>query len=43
MAWAHTKVYQKLTVELNNGLAQDRLATLTSWDQRTAIAEVVAD
>jgi hypothetical protein len=40
---ARTEVHQQLTVELDNGLARDRLATLISEDQRTAIAVAIAD
>lgn len=40
---ARIEVHQQLTVQLDSGLAQDRLATLVSEEQRTAIVEAIAD
>jgi hypothetical protein len=40
---ARIEVRQQLTVLLNNGLAQGKLATVVPEDQRAAIAEAIAD
>jgi predicted phosphoribosyltransferase len=40
---ARTEVRQQLIILLDDGLAQGRLATLVSEDERAAIAEAIAD
>lgn len=43
MKQARTEVHQRFTIELDNELTQDSLASLRCEDRRTAIAEAIAD